>query len=110
MLCYVLWPSIPVVLARRFPAVYQFLLHKWYFDELYDLLFVRPMVRWSAWLWNTADRKVIDGMPNGVAAMTVDLGRRAMRLQSGSVSAYAFATVIGLVTLMTLVLVLGAMS
>ncbi|GLQ07173.1 NADH-quinone oxidoreductase subunit L [Sneathiella chinensis] len=93
---YIRRPDIPVQLAKTHSALYQFLLNKWYFDELYDFLFVRP----SRWLgtqfWNIGDTRIIDGLgPNGIAARVVDLAKRAALLQSGYVYHYAFAMLIG---------------
>ena len=61
---------------RTFRAVYRFLLNKWYFDELYDAIFVRPALALARMLWQIGDAKIIDGIPNGVAALTAG-GSRA---------------------------------
>ena len=93
---YVFRPGIPGAMAREMRGLYLFLLNKWYFDELYDFLFVRPSKRIGAFLWKRGDGAVIDGFgPNGIAAVTVDLARRAARLQTGYVYHYAFAMLIG---------------
>ena len=78
------------------------MLNKWYVDELYDIIFVRP-ARWLGRnLWKTGDGAIIDGVgPDGIAAATIDLARRAGRLQSGYVYHYAFAMLIGVVVLIT---------
>jgi len=101
---YMLRPEIPGQLAARFPAVYQFLLNKWYFDELYDRIFVRPAQRLAAVFWKTGDAKIIDGMPNGAADLAVGVARGAVSLQTGRVANYAFAMIIGLVLFITLFL------
>ena len=99
---YLLVPDLPAKLARRFRAVYLFLLNKWYFDELYDWLFVRPAFRLGRGLWKGGDGAVIDGLgPDGIAAATIDVARRAVRLQSGYLYHYAFAMLIGLVLIVT---------
>ncbi len=101
-LMYMLMPSLPRLLAGAIRPVYVFVYNKWYFDELYDLLFVRPAHRLGAGLWRSGDGAVIDGVgPDGLAAATVNLARRAGRLQSGYVYHYAFAMLIGVVTLVT---------
>ncbi len=99
---YMLMPWIPGKSAVALRPLYLFLLNKWYFDELYDALFVRP-ARWLGGnLWKTGDGALIDGVgPDGVAAATIDLARRASRLQSGYVYHYAFAMLIGVVGLVT---------
>jgi len=105
---YMFSPGIPGMLARTFRPIYLFLLNKWYFDELYDLLFVRPAHYLGRQLWKTGDGAVIDGVgPDGLAAATLNIARRAGRLQSGYVYHYAFAMLIGVVTLITWYIVSG---
>jgi NADH-quinone oxidoreductase subunit L len=95
-------PELPAVLARRFRAIYLFLLNKWYFDELYDALFVRPAMALGRGLWKQGDGAVIDGLgPDGLAATTVRLAVRASRLQTGYVYHYAFVMLIGVVVFVT---------
>ena len=97
-LFYMFAPSLPAKLAATFSSVYRFLIHKWYFDELYDFLFVRPAFAIGRTLWRTGDGKIIDGFgPDGISAVTIDLARRAARLQTGYVYHYAFAMLIGVV-------------
>jgi NADH-quinone oxidoreductase subunit L len=106
VLMYALMPGLPGVLAARFRAIYLFLLNKWYFDELYDALFVRPSFRIGRGLWKGGDGFVIDGFgPDGIAAVTSDLARRTRLLQTGYVYHYAFAMLIGLVVIITAYLV-----
>ena len=86
----------PRWLAARFHGVYLFLLNKWYFDELYDRLFVEPAKALGRGLWKGGDGALIDGVgPDGVAAATRNLARRASALQTGYVYHYAFAILIG---------------
>jgi NADH-quinone oxidoreductase subunit L len=93
---YVLRPGTAQALARAFPALYQFLLNKWYFDELYDFLFVRPAFALGRLFWKGGDGRIIDGLgPDGVAARVVDGARLAVRLQTGYIYHYAFAMLIG---------------
>jgi NADH-quinone oxidoreductase subunit L len=104
-LAYVLYiakPDIPAQLAARFGAVYRFLLNKWYFDELYDAIFVQPTIRLARFLWKTGDATLIDGVPNGLADLAGDSSRQVVRLQTGSLALYAFAMLIGVVALITL--------
>jgi NADH-quinone oxidoreductase subunit L len=99
---YLLAPGLPGALADRFAAVYRFLLKKWYFDELYDALFVRPAFFIGRGLWKSGDGALIDGVgPDGVAAATLNLARRATRLQTGYVFHYAFAMLIGVLILIS---------
>jgi NADH-quinone oxidoreductase subunit L len=104
-LLYMVASGIPAALARRFRVVYLFLLNKWYFDELYDRIFVRPAQRLAGILWKVGDVRVIDGMPNGAAALAAEASRGAVRIQTGRVANYAFAMIIGLVLFVSLFLV-----
>ncbi|MFM9842863.1 MAG: NADH-quinone oxidoreductase subunit L [Dongiaceae bacterium] len=99
---YIAMPSLPELVASMFRPVYLFFLNKWYFDEFYDWLFVRPAHLLGRGLWKSGDGAVIDGVgPDGVAAATLQMARRAGRLQSGYVYHYAFAMLIGVVALLT---------
>jgi NADH-quinone oxidoreductase subunit L len=102
---YMLAPGIPARLATSFRGIYLFLLNKWYFDELYDAIFVRPAQRLAIIFWKTGDARIIDGMPNGAAALAVGVARGAVRLQTGRVANYAFAMIIGLVLFVSLFLI-----
>ncbi|CAN1562281.1 NuoL NADH,ubiquinone oxidoreductase subunit 5 (chain L)/Multisubunit Na+/H+ antiporter, MnhA subunit [Rhabdaerophilaceae bacterium] len=95
-LFYLRHPHIPGQLAARHPAIYQFLLNKWYFDELYALIFVRP-ARWlGSFLWKKGDGQVIDGLgPDGIAALTLRATSRIVRLQTGYIYHYALAMLLG---------------
>jgi len=103
---YIRDPGKPVRLAAEHPILYRFLLNKWYFDELYDRLFVRTAFSLGEGLWKTGDATIIDGLgPDGIAAATRELAREASRLQTGYVYHYAFAMLIGVVALVTWYLV-----
>ena len=95
---YLLKPDLPKTLSSKFSGIYQFLLNKWYFDELYDLLFVRSAFRFGLALWKKGDGAVIDGLgPDGISSMVRRLSGQAVRLQSGFLYHYAFAMMIGLI-------------
>ena len=101
-LMYIRMPDLPGRLAGAVPALYQFLYNKWYFDELYDFLFVEPAKRLGYRLWQTGDVRVIDGIgPDGVASRVLDVTRQAVRLQTGYLYHYAFAMLIGVAALVT---------
>jgi NADH-quinone oxidoreductase subunit L len=101
-LFYIRRPYMPVELARRHQMLYQFLLNKWYFDELYDLIFVRPAKRIGRFLWKVGDGYIIDGFgPDGVSAWVLDVTRNVVRLQTGYLYHYAFAMLIGVAGLIT---------
>ncbi|WP_454627946.1 NADH-quinone oxidoreductase subunit L [Bradyrhizobium cenepequi] len=101
-LFYISRPYLPVELAKQQPMLYQFLLNKWYFDELYDLIFVRP-AKWIGFtLWKKGDGFVIDGFgPDGVSARVLDIARNAVKIQTGYLYHYAFAMLIGVAGLIT---------
>ena len=99
---YILHPELPARMAAKKGLLYTFLYNKWYFDELYDFLFVQPAMKLGRFLWKFGDGTVIDGLgPDGVAARVLDATRGAVRLQSGYVYHYAFAMLIGVVALAT---------
>ena len=93
---YIRRPYVPEELANQHQMLYQFLLNKWYFDELYDLIFVRPAKRLGRFLWKVGDGYIIDGFgPDGVSARVLDVTRNVVRLQTGYLYHYAFAMLIG---------------
>jgi NADH-quinone oxidoreductase subunit L len=99
---YIVNPEAPKALARSQPALYRFLLNKWYFDELYDFLFVNPAKWLGRFLWKKGDGTVIDGGLNGVAYGVIPFFTRlAARAQSGYVFHYAFAMILGIGVLIT---------
>ncbi|MGE5475044.1 MAG: proton-conducting transporter membrane subunit, partial [Bacteroidales bacterium] len=104
-LAYVLYlfvPSVPPMLANSFNGLYRFLLNKWYFDELYDFLFVRPAFRIGKGLWQGGDGALIDGVgPDGVAAATTVIAKKVGKLQSGYLYHYAYAMLIGVAVFVT---------
>jgi NADH-quinone oxidoreductase subunit L len=102
---YMVRPELPAKLAANFGGIYRFLLNKWYFDELYDAIFVQPY-RWLArTLWQVGDVTIIDGVPNTIAAMTTGGSAQVVKLQTGSIAAYAFSMLIGVVVLVTIFLI-----
>ncbi|TGD64115.1 NADH-quinone oxidoreductase subunit L [Tabrizicola sp. WMC-M-20] len=108
-LFYIKNPSLPGRLAANQRPLYLFLLNKWYFDELYDWVFVRPAKWLGGFLWKRGDGAVIDGSINGVAMGLIPmLTRLAGRAQSGYVFHYAFAMVLGVVALITWLTLSGA--
>ena len=99
---YIRSPETPRKLAQEHRGLYAFLLNKWYFDELYDFLFVNPAKRLGYFLWKKGDGWLIDGFgPDGVSARVIDVTRSVVRLQSGYLYHYAFAMLIGVAALVT---------
>ena len=102
LLFYIVNTALPKYFAEGLEPLYRFLLNKWYFDELYDFLFVNPAKRLGRFLWKKGDGAVIDGLgPDGVAARVADITRGAVKLQTGYVYHYAFAMLLGAAALIT---------
>ena len=88
--------------CAQYGWLYRFLLNKWYFDELYDLIFVRPIKWLGRSLWKGGDGWLIDGFgPDGVSARVLDVTRSVVRLQTGYLYHYAFAMLIGAAAFIT---------
>ncbi|WP_282608194.1 NADH-quinone oxidoreductase subunit L [Pelagibius sp. Alg239-R121] len=101
-LFYVAKPDLPQTFANAVRPLYLFSFNKWYFDELYDALFVRPAMALGRKLWKAGDGAIIDGFgPDGVAESTRNLAQRISALQTGYVYHYAFVMLIGVVGLVT---------
>jgi NADH-quinone oxidoreductase subunit L len=99
---YIAMPFLPGLLARLFKPLYLLSYNKWYFDEIYDVLFVRPAFYLGRSLWKSGDGAIIDGVgPDGLADLTQRVSKRASALQSGYVYHYAFAMLIGVVLFIT---------
>ena len=99
---YIRRPDIPAELARQHDVLYRFLLNKWYFDELYEVVFVRPTKWLGRLLWKSGDGWMIDGFgPDGVSARVLDVTRNVVRLQTGYLYHYAFAMLIGAAAFIT---------
>jgi NADH-quinone oxidoreductase subunit L len=99
---YIWNPTLPGRLAENQRPLYLFLKNKWYFDELYDFLFVNPAKALGRFFWKRGDEKIIDGTLNGIAMGIVPFFTKlAGRAQSGYIFTYAFAMVIGIAVLVT---------
>jgi NADH-quinone oxidoreductase subunit L len=107
-LFYIRRPDLPGKLAANQPILYQFLLNKWYFDEIYDALIVRPTFALGRFLWKSGDGRTIDGFLNGLTLGVLPMLNRIYgRAQSGYVYHYAFAMVLGIAALVTWVSLTG---
>jgi len=95
-------------LLRDGGMIYGFLKNKWYFDEIYDFLFVKPTIAFGRFLWKDGDGRVIDGIgPDGIASTVASGAKKLVRLQSGYMYHYAFVMLIGIAGLITY-MILGA--
>ena len=105
---YIARPGIPPVLARTFAPAYRMLLNKYYFDEVYDFVFVRGARALGRILWKWGDGRVIDGTINGIAMGLVPrVTALARRMQSGLLYHYALVMVAGIVALLSWSLIAG---
>ncbi|MBW3245714.1 NADH-quinone oxidoreductase subunit L [Epibacterium sp. DP7N7-1] len=101
-LFYIVKPELPKRLAQQQRPLYLFLKNKWYFDELYNVVFVKPALALGRFFWKKGDGKTIDGFLNGVAMGIVPFFTRlAGRAQSGYIFTYAFWMVLGIAALVT---------
>ncbi len=101
-LFYIVNTELPKRLAENQRPLYLFLKNKWYFDELYDWVFVKPALWIGRMLWKRGDGNVIDGTINGVSMGFVPfVTRLAGKAQSGYIFTYAFAMVVGIAVLVT---------
>ena len=99
---YIVNTSLPARLAANQRPLYLFLLNKWYFDEIYDAVFVKPTVALGRFLWKRGDGNTIDGFLNGVAMGVVPFFTRlAGKAQTGYIFTYAFWMVLGIAALVT---------
>jgi len=96
---YLRRPEVPGRLATRFPWAYRASFNKFYMDEVYERVVIRPLIATAAWLWRFVDVRVIDGAVNGVAWLWGRLGRALRPLQTGRAQSYALAVLVGVVVL-----------
>lgn len=100
-LCYIYKTNIPSVITNKFSFVYKFLLNKWYFDELYNCVFVRTFKALGLFLWEFIDVKIIDNLgPNGMVRITQRLATKVSLAQTGYIFTYVFVMIIGLLVFM----------
>ena len=107
-LAYIIYmgmPALPARVAAAFGPLYRFLLNKWYFDELYSAVIIRPLLCLARGLWQVGDATIIDGVPNSVASLTGSSSGQVVKLQTGSIANYAFAMLIGVVALVSIFLI-----
>ena len=97
---YIRNTTLPARFVAQFGLLHQFLFNKWYFDELYNIVFVKPAFAIGRFFWKRGDEQTIDRFgPDGAAALVQGGTRLAVRLQSGYVYGYAFVMLLGLVGL-----------
>ncbi|MGQ9655382.1 MAG: NADH-quinone oxidoreductase subunit L, partial [Thermodesulfobacteriota bacterium] len=94
---YVTSPWLPSKTAAALGGLYRLVYHKYWVDELYDAIAVRPIVRFSNWLWNVADDGIIDWLANGFARVTAEAGATLRQVQTGLVQNYALSILVGVI-------------
>ena len=101
-LFYIVMPTLPGLVSSKFNNIYTFVYHKWYFDELYNKIFVRPIFFCGKALWKIGDGVLIDGLgPDGISNIVRQLSKQISKIQSGYLYHYAFIMLIGLVSIIT---------
>ncbi len=94
---YIMRPDLPPKIAAARGPIYLMLKNKWYFDEIYDVIFVRPLSWLARFLWKEGDGRIIDGIgPDGVSARVLDGVKVLVRLQTGYLYTYAFVMLLGI--------------
>jgi NADH-quinone oxidoreductase subunit L len=91
-------PSFPATFVGQFGVLHRFVYNKWYFDELYDFLFVRPAFWLGRLFWKQGDIGIVDRFgPNGAAWLVARGSTYAQKVQSGYLNSYALVMLLGLV-------------
>ena len=99
---YLLIPSLPKKVSSTFNPIYKLFFNKWYFDEIYDYLFVKSFIKIGNIFWKKGDENTIDRYgPNGISKLVKNISSKSIIIQSGYIYHYAFAMLIGLVVLLT---------
>ncbi len=91
---------LPQRLASSCKRLYQLSYNKWYVDEIYEMVLVRPSKRIGEVLWKFIDVKIVDGIPNGTAAICKTISIKVSKLQTGYINNYAMWMVLGLVAIL----------
>ena len=98
--------NLPEQISKVNGPLYQFLINKWYFDELYDSIFVRPSKKLGLFLWKFFDLKIIDGFgPDGISSLIKKFSIKANKFQSGYIYHYAFVMLLGFSAFLTFLIV-----
>ena len=93
--------NLPKKLATNFVSLYKFSFNKWYFDELYEVIFIKPMRSLGNFLWRIIDVKFVDGIPNGLALICKFASQGISKVQTGFIYNYALWMVLGIVGILS---------
>jgi NADH-quinone oxidoreductase subunit L len=98
--------DLPNSIVEINKPLYNFLVNKWYFDELYEILFIKPSKKIGLFLWKFFDVKIIDGFgPDGVSSLIKKFSIKANKFQSGYIYQYAFIMLLGLSVFLTFLII-----
>ena len=105
-LMYMFAPELPGALSNGFQRTHRFLINKWYFDEFYDAVFVKPIKKLGSFFWKSGDQKTIDryGL-DGISQLIKTISYKASKFQTGYLFDYAFVMLIGLSLLLTFLII-----
>ncbi len=99
---YILYPGTATAIMNRHSLLHTFLINKWYFDEIYNFIFVRPLKFLGVFFWRKIDQYTIDGFgPDGISKIVMLISRKAGSMQSGYIFHYAFVMLGGVTVLVT---------
>jgi NADH-quinone oxidoreductase subunit L len=98
--------QLPDQIANNNKPLYNFLINKWYFDELYEVIFIKPCKKIGLFLWKFCDGKLIDGFgPDGISSFIKKCSIKANKFQSGFIYQYAFVMLLGFSALLTFLII-----
>ena len=105
---YMARPSLAESLANKLKTLYKISLNKWYFDEIYETIFVKPIKKLGNWFWKFFDIRVIDDLgPNGFAFITKRFSNSLSKIQTGYIYHYCLAMALGLIIFLSYILYLS---
>jgi len=97
---------LPETIASINQPLYKFLVNKWYFDELYEFIFIKTSKKIGLFLWKIIDVKIIDAFgPDGLALLIKKISTKAIKFQSGYIYQYAFIMLLGFSALLTFLII-----
>jgi len=98
---YIRNPETPKKLAQRFKTPYRIIFNKYYVDEFYSMVIVKPVINFALFLWKIVDVKIIDGTANGIASLTKWAGELFRRTETGYLRNYALSLIFGAILILT---------
>ena len=103
---FVINKELPAELAKSNKPLYNFLINKWYFDEIYEFVFIQSSKKLGKFFWKIIDIKIIDRFgPDGISLIIKNLSLKASKFQSGFIYQYAFVMLLGFSALLTYLII-----